>query len=104
MMCFTGILPPCADWITALAVAGIDIRELLAGAAAMREAIGAGSDELERSQVEELYPKFRGRFWTGRDASNNQRFGPMFFPYLEHAANATRLWAISEELVGQAFP
>ena len=55
-------------------------------AQAMREAIGATTDDLTRSQVEELYPKFRGRFWTGRDASNNQRFGPMFFPYLEHAA------------------
>ncbi len=55
-------------------------------ALAMRDAIGTTSDELTRSQVEELYPKFRGRFWTGRDASNNQRFGPMFFPYLEHAA------------------
>jgi len=54
--------------------------------AAMREAIGAQSDELERSQIEELYPKFRGRFWTGRDAQINQRFGPMFFPYLEHTA------------------
>ena len=33
-----------------------------------------------------MYPNFRGRFWTGRDAQINQRFGPMFFPYLEHAA------------------
>jgi asparagine synthase (glutamine-hydrolysing) len=55
-------------------------------AKSMREAIGAETDALERSQVEELYPKFRGRFWTGRDAQINQRFGPMFFPYLEHAA------------------
>jgi hypothetical protein len=55
-------------------------------AASMREAIGAESNRLERSQVEALYPKFRGRFWTGRDAQVNQRFGPMFFPYLEHAA------------------
>ncbi|MGB5762761.1 MAG: hypothetical protein WBM58_09455, partial [Sedimenticolaceae bacterium] len=55
-------------------------------AESMREAIGAESDTLERSQVEELYPKFRGRFWTGRDAQLNQRFGPMFFPFLEHAA------------------
>jgi asparagine synthase (glutamine-hydrolysing) len=55
-------------------------------AESMREAIGAESDQLERSQVEELYPKFRGRFWTGRDAQINQRFGPMFFPYLEHTA------------------
>jgi asparagine synthase (glutamine-hydrolysing) len=53
---------------------------------AMREAIGADSDSLARHQVEALYPKFRGRFWTGRDAQINQRFGPMFFPFLEHAA------------------
>ena len=53
---------------------------------AMREAIGADSDRLTRAQVEQIYPRFRGRFWTGHDASNNQRFGPMFFPYLEHAA------------------
>jgi asparagine synthase (glutamine-hydrolysing) len=53
---------------------------------AMREALVTDSDQLERSQVEELYPKFRGRFWTGRDAQINQRFGPMFFPFLEHAA------------------
>lgn len=55
-------------------------------AQSMRDAIGAQSDTLDRSQVEELYPHFRGRFWTGRDAQINQRFGPMFFPYLEHAA------------------
>lgn len=53
---------------------------------AMRGAIGAESDRLQRSQVEEIYPKFRGRFWTGRDAQINQGFGPMFFPYLEPAA------------------
>jgi len=55
-------------------------------ATAMREAIGSQSDRLARSQVEELYPKFRGRFWSGRDAQLNQHFGPMFFPYLEHVA------------------
>jgi asparagine synthase (glutamine-hydrolysing) len=55
---------------------------------AMRQAIGADTDRLSRSQVEALYPRFRGRFWTGRDAANNQRFGPMFFPYLEPAAIA----------------
>lgn len=64
-----------------------DENEYRAGMAkAMREAIGVNSDRLSRAQVEEVYPKFRGRFWTGRDASINQRFGPMFFPYLEHAA------------------
>ena len=55
-------------------------------AGAMREAIGARSDRLARSQVEEIYPKFRGRFWTGRDVQINQGFGQMFFPFLEHAA------------------
>jgi asparagine synthase (glutamine-hydrolysing) len=54
--------------------------------AAMRDAVGAQGDTLMRDQVEELYPKFRGRFWTGRDAQINQRFGTMFFPYLEHSA------------------
>lgn len=58
----------------------------MALAAAMREALGTDEDSLERWQVEELYPKFRGRFWTGRDAQLNQRFGTMYFPYLEHAA------------------
>ncbi len=61
-------------------------RYVAAMQAAMREAIGVDTDALDRSQVEQLYPKFRGRFWTGRDAQLNQRFGPMFFPYLEHAA------------------
>jgi asparagine synthase (glutamine-hydrolysing) len=55
---------------------------------AIRQAIGADSDRLRRSQVELAYPMFRGRFWTGRDAANNQRFGTMFFPFLEHAAIA----------------
>ena len=57
---------------------------------AMRHAIGAADGKLARHQIEALYPKFRGRYWTGRDAQINQRFGPMFFPYLEHtAANNT---------------
>ncbi len=54
--------------------------------AAMRDAIGTDSDQLARAQVEQIYPAFRGRFWTGRDAQINQRFGPMFFPYLEPRA------------------
>ena len=53
---------------------------------AIRDAIGVKTNQLTRSQVEEVYPKFRGRFWTGRDAQTNQRFGPMFFPYLEPQA------------------
>lgn len=55
-------------------------------ARAMRESIGASADALARSQVEMLYPNFRGRYWTGRDAQLNQRFGTMFLPYLEPAA------------------
>ena len=39
-------------------------------------------------QAHKLYPLFRGRFWTAREAEINQRFGPMLFPYLEHAAIA----------------
>ena len=53
---------------------------------AMRDAIGIDGDRLQRFEVEQLYPNFRGRFWTGRDAQVNQRFGPMFFPFLEPAA------------------
>jgi asparagine synthase (glutamine-hydrolysing) len=53
---------------------------------AMRDAIGITTDRLQRFEVEQLYPNFRGRFWTGRDAQINQRFGPMFFPFLEPAA------------------
>jgi asparagine synthase (glutamine-hydrolysing) len=53
---------------------------------AMREAIGASADRLQRFEVEQLYPNFRGRFWTGRDAQVNQRFGAMFFPFLEPVA------------------
>ena len=52
----------------------------------MREAIDADSDELQRYQIEQLYPNYRGRFWTGRDAQLNQRFGSMLFPFLEHLA------------------
>jgi asparagine synthase (glutamine-hydrolysing) len=55
-------------------------------AESMREAVGSNGDALRRDQVEALYPRFRGRFWTGRDAQVNQRFGTMFFPYLEPAA------------------
>jgi asparagine synthase (glutamine-hydrolysing) len=42
--------------------------------------------DMQRAQL--LYPLFRGRFWTAREAEINQRFGPMLFPYLEHACIA----------------
>ncbi len=41
--------------------------------------------KLDRGDIERIYPSFRGRYWTGHDAQINQRFGGMFFPYLEHA-------------------
>lgn len=37
-------------------------------------------------QAQLLYALFRGRFWTARDAENNQRFGAMAFPFIEHDA------------------
>ncbi|WP_293264295.1 hypothetical protein [Neptunomonas sp.] len=52
----------------------------------MRNAIRSSNEQLERYQIEQLYPHFRGRFWTGRDAQLNQRFGKMLFPFLESAA------------------
>lgn len=42
--------------------------------------------KLERSEVEGLYPRFRVRYWTGRDAGLNQRFGPLLLPFLEPEA------------------
>ena len=42
-----------------------------------------GEAKLDRSQVEALYPRFRVRYWTGRDVGLNQRFGPLLFPFLE---------------------
>lgn len=52
----------------------------------MLAALHSEHERLERYQVEELYPLFRGRFWTGRDTQLNQRFGTMFFPYMEPKA------------------
>lgn len=62
----------------------------IAGTAqAMREQLGLApaSDSdipLGPREVQLLYPLFRGRFWTAREAEINQRFGAMSFPYLEH--------------------
>lgn len=52
----------------------------------MKSSISTSNENLERYQIEQLYPHFRGRFWTGRDAQLNQRFGHMLFPFLESAA------------------
>ncbi len=54
-------------------------------AQAMNRQIDDGSGMLSSRQTQMLYPLFRGRFWTAREAEINQRFGPMAFPYLEHS-------------------
>lgn len=54
-------------------------------AKAMDRQIDSGNDLLNSRQAQMLYPLFRGRFWTAREAEINQRFGSMAFPYLEHS-------------------
>ena len=46
-------------------------------------AIGHAEGRLDRAHVEAIYPLFRGRFWTAREISLNQYFGPCLFPFLE---------------------
>ena len=67
--------------------------------------------EMRRAQL--LYPLFRGRFWIAREAEINQRFGPMLFPYLEHACvaaaaglslHARNLGRLQAEMIRQAAP
>ena len=53
-------------------------------ASRMREQLDAGTGRLSAQQAQLLYPLFRGRFWTAREAEINQRFGFMAFPFLEH--------------------
>lgn len=38
---------------------------------------------LSRTEVEFVYPGFRGRFWTGRNTALNNHFGPALTPFLE---------------------
>lgn len=53
----------------------------------MRRAIGAPhTGPLHRGWIEMVYPLFRGRYWSARDAVINQRFGPSLYPYLEPQA------------------
>ncbi len=51
--------------------------------AEIARAIGAAGPHLDRAHVEAVYPLFRGRFWTAREISLNQYFGPCLFPFLE---------------------
>ncbi len=47
-------------------------------------AIGAPARGLlPRQAIEMVYPLFRGRYWTARDAAINQRFGTALYPFLE---------------------
>lgn len=54
----------------------------------MRAELATEAGELSPQQAHLLYPLFRGRYWTARDAETNQRFGWMSLPYLEHACIA----------------
>jgi asparagine synthase (glutamine-hydrolysing) len=71
------------------------------------------SGTIPTARAHMLYPLFRGRFWTARDAEINQRFGAMMFPFLEHAAIArsarTPAWGrlhgrMQAEMIRQADP
>ena len=54
--------------------------------AEMQKALGTEEQTVSRAAIEALYPLFRGRFWSARDTSINQRFGWMLYPFLEPAA------------------
>ena len=54
----------------------------------MRQELGTDRERLTATEAQLLYPLFRGRYWTAREAEINQRFGRMYFPYLEHACIA----------------
>lgn len=45
--------------------------------------LGSTETHVARSTVESLYPLIRGRYWTGRDANINSRFGRMVFPFMQ---------------------
>lgn len=45
--------------------------------------LGSTETHVTRSTVESLYPLIRGRYWTGRDANINSRFGRMVFPFMQ---------------------
>lgn len=49
----------------------------------IQSTLNTSNNRLSREQVEAIYPLFRGRYWTARDTSINQRFGRMLFPYME---------------------
>ncbi len=50
----------------------------------VKGAIGASSDQLDRTQVELIYPMFRCRYWMGRNNAVNNRLGYALTPFIEH--------------------
>jgi len=62
-------------------------RELIVAQLAAQLGV-AETERVDMQHAQLLYPLFRGRFWTAREAEINQRFGAMLFPYLEHACIA----------------
>ncbi|MEN3951017.1 hypothetical protein [Iodidimonas sp. SYSU 1G8] len=52
-------------------------------AADMMAALRTDKVKVSRPMIEALYPLFRGRYWSARDVSVNQRFGWMLYPFLE---------------------
>jgi asparagine synthase (glutamine-hydrolysing) len=58
----------------------------------MRRELATDRERLTAAQAQLLYPLFRGRYWTAREAEINQRFGRMHFPYLEPACIAAASW------------
>lgn len=43
------------------------------------------SENISRSDIEKLYPYFRGRFWAGRDVRLNNNFGAAYFPFMHES-------------------
>ena len=55
---------------------------------AVEHCLGRSGDRLSRWEIELLYPYFRCSYWTGRNTSLNNRFGPMLTPFVERTTVA----------------
>jgi hypothetical protein len=60
-------------------------------AAAVQHALGTKTQRLARRDVEQLYPAFRCRYWTGRNTSVNNRFGWALTPFVERTTVASAI-------------
>jgi hypothetical protein len=58
---------------------------------AVQHALGSKAQGLSRRDVEQLYPAFRCRYWTGRNTSVNSRFGWALTPFIERATVASAI-------------